>query len=99
MLAASHEGEHFLSWVTEDFTQVGQQSYTPVTSKESEDSRKLGSNTRQCMGHTEQVQEARIENFNPQVINRNRITRRKMENRLISAFPAVLGLSVKIILS
>ena len=51
MLAASHEGEHFLSWVTEDFTQVGQQSYTPVTSKESEDSRKLGSNTRQCMGH------------------------------------------------
>ena len=51
------------------------------------------------MGHTEQVQEARIENFNPQVINRNRITRRKMENCLIGAFPAALGLNVKIILS
>ena len=50
MLAASHEGEYFLSWATEDFTQVGQQSYIP---KEPEDSRKLGSNTRQCMRHTE----------------------------------------------
>ena len=49
MLAASHEGEHFLSRATEDFTQVGQQSYTP---KEPEDSGKLGSNTRQCMGDT-----------------------------------------------
>ena len=47
----------------------------------------------------ESVQEACIENINPQVINRNRITRRKMKNHLISAFPAVLGLSVKIILS
>ena len=48
MLAASHEGMHFLSWTIEDFTQVRQQSYTP---KEPEDSRKLGSNTRQHMGH------------------------------------------------
>ena len=47
----------------------------------------------------ESVQEACLENFNPQVINRNKITRRKMENHLICAFPAVLGLSVKIILS
>ena len=49
MLAASHEGEHFLSRATEDFTQVGQQSHT---FKEPEDSRKLGSNTRQRMRHT-----------------------------------------------
>ena len=46
----------------------------------------------------ESVQEACTKNFNPQVINRN-ITRRKMENRLLRAFPAVLGLSMKIILS
>ena len=39
------------------------------------------------------------ENVNPQVINRNMITRKKMENRLIGAFSAVLGLSVKIVLS
>ena len=47
----------------------------------------------------ESVQEACIENFNPQVINKNMITRKKMENHLIGAFSAVLGLSVKIILS
>ena len=47
----------------------------------------------------ESVQDACTENFNPQVIHRNKITRRKMGNHLICAFPAVLGLSVKIILS
>ena len=54
----------------------------------------------QGIGDTDESdQEACTENFNPQVINRNRTTRRKMANHLISAFPAVLGLSVKIILS
>ena len=95
MLVASYEGLHFLSWAIEDFTQVRQQSYTP---KEFEDSRKLGSNKDNVWDTQESVQGACTENFNPQVINRNRITRRKMENRLISAFPAVLGLSVKTIL-
>ena len=47
----------------------------------------------------ESVQEACLENFNPQVINRNMTTRKKIENRLIGASSAVLGLSVKIILS
>ena len=49
MLAASNEGEHFLSWGTEALYKVGQQSHTL---KEPEDSRKLGSNPRQGMGHT-----------------------------------------------
>ena len=57
MLAASHEGEHFLSWATEDFTQgVGQQSYTPVTSKEPEDFRKLGSTQNNIWDTKESVQ-------------------------------------------
>ena len=53
MLAASHEGEYFLYWATEDFTQVGQQSYIP---KEPEDSIKLGCNTRQWMYGTHRNQ-------------------------------------------
>ena len=62
---------------------VGQQSYTPVTSKEPEDSRKLGSDIRQRMGHTGissgALWEAGTEKSNPQVINRNTIIRKKME--------------------
>ena len=50
MLAASHEREYFFSWATEDFTQVGQQRF--IRHPNPEDSRKLVSNTRQCMGHT-----------------------------------------------
>ena len=50
------------------------------------------------MDTQESVQEACIGNANP-LINRNKITRRKMENRLIGAFLAVLGLNLKIILS
>ena len=72
------------------------QCYTP---KNPGDSRKLGSNTRQHMGHRGSVQEARIENFNPQVIDRNMIIREKIVNHLIGVFPAVKGLNVKIILS
>ena len=75
---------------------VGQQSHIP---KKPEDSRKLGSNTRQLTGHRGSVQEARIENFNPQVIDRNMIIREKIVNHLIGVFPAVKGLNVKIILS
>lgn len=51
------------------------------------------------MGHRGSVQEARIENFNTQVMNRNRIIREKAVNHRIGVLPAVLGLSVKIILS
>ena len=47
----------------------------------------------------ESVQEACFENFNPWVIKKNTITGKKMEKHLIGVFPAVLGLSVKIILS
>ena len=75
---------------------VEKQSYTP---KNPGNSRKLGSNTKQHMGHRGSVQEARIENLNPQVINRNTIIREEAVNRLIGVFSAVLGLSMKIILS
>ena len=76
--------------------EVEKQCYTP---KNPGDSRKLGSNTRQHMGHRGSVQEARIENFDTQVMNRNRIIREKAVNHLIGVLPAVLGLSVKIIFS
>ena len=75
---------------------VGQQSYTP---KNPGDSRKLGSNTRQHMGHRGSVQEARTENLIPQIIDRNTIIREEAVNHLIGVFPAVLVLSVKIIVS
>ena len=83
---------------------VGQQSYTPVTSKEAEDSRKLGStqNNGTRLEHVrdtqESVQEACFENVNPCVIKRNTITG-KMEKHLTGVFPAVLGLIMKILLS
>ena len=51
------------------------------------------------MDHRGSVQEARLENLNPQVINRNMIIREEAVNRLIGVFPVVLGLSMKIILS
>ena len=51
------------------------------------------------MGHRGSVQEARLENLNPQVINKNTIIREEAVNHLIGVLPAVLGLSVKIILS
>ena len=75
---------------------VEKQSYTP---KNPGNSRKLGSNTKQHTGHRGSVQEARIENFDTQVMNRNRIIREEAVNHLIGVLPAVLGLSVKIILS
>ena len=78
---------------------VGQQSYTPVTSKEAEDSRKLGSTQNNIWDMQESVQEACFENFNPWVIKRNTITGKKMEKHLIGVFPAVLGLNMKILLS
>ena len=78
---------------------VGQQSYTPVTSKEPEDSRKLGSTQNNIWDTEESVQEACFENFNPQVIKRNTIIRKKLEKHLIGVFPAVLGLNMKILLS
>ena len=43
--------------------------------------------------------EAYTENLNPQVINRKTVLRKKRGNDLIDAFPAVLGLKLKIILS
>ena len=43
--------------------------------------------------------EAYTENLNPQVVNRKTVLRKKRENGLIGAFPAALGLNVKIILS
>ena len=104
MLASSHEGEHFLSWATEDFTQVGRQSYTPVTSKEPEESRKLdstqnnGTRLERIWDTQESVQEACFENFNPRVIKRNTITGKKMEKYLTGVFHAVLGLNMKILL-
>ena len=59
---------------------VRQQSYTP---KEPEDSRELGSDTRQCMRHTGispgALWKACTEKFNPWVIDRNIIIRKKME--------------------
>jgi hypothetical protein len=51
------------------------------------------------MGHRGSVQEARLENLNPQVINRNTIIREEAVNHLIGVFPVVLSLSMKIILS
>ena len=78
---------------------VGQQSYTPVTSKEAEDSRKLGSTQNNIWDTQESVQEACFENFKPWVIKRNTITGKKMENHLTGVFPAVLGLNIKILLS
>ena len=50
---------------------VGQQSYTPVTSKEPEDSRKFGSTQNNLWDTEESVQKACFENFNPWVIKRN----------------------------
>ena len=47
----------------------------------------------------ESVQEACFENFNPRVIKRNTMIRKKMEKHLIGVFPAVLGLNMKILLS
>ena len=76
---------------------VGQQSYTPVISKEPEDSRKLGWTRNNIWDTEESVQEACFENFNPQVIKRNTITGKKMEKHLIGVFPEVLGLNVKIL--
>ena len=58
---------------------VGQQSYTPVTSKEPEDSRKLSSTWNNIWDTEESVQEACFENFNQQVIKRNTTTGKKME--------------------
>ena len=78
---------------------VGQQSYTPVTSKEPEDSRKLGSTQNNIWDMEESVQEACFENFNPRVIKRNTIIRKKLEKHLIGVFPGVLGLNMKILLS
>ena len=78
---------------------VGQQSYTPVTSKETEDSRKLGSTQNNIWDTEESVQEACFENFNPRVIKRNTIIRKKLEKHLIGVFPVVLGLNMKILLS
>ena len=78
---------------------VGQQSYIPVTSKEHEDSRKLGSTQNNIWDTQESVQEGCFENFNPLVIKRNIITRKKMGKHLIGVFPAVLGLNMKILLS
>ena len=78
---------------------IEQQSYTPVTSKEPEDSRKLGSTQNNIWDMQESVQEACFENFNPWVIKRNTITGKKMENHLTGVFPAVLGLNIKILLS
>ena len=78
---------------------VGQQSYTPVTSKEPEDSRKLGSTQNHIWDMEESVQEACFENFNPRVIKRNTIIRKKLEKHLIGVFPGVLGLNMKILLS
>ena len=51
------------------------------------------------MGHRGSVQEARLENLNPQVINKNTIIREEAVNPLIGVFPVVLGLSMKIVLS
>ena len=71
MLAASHEGEHFLSWTTEDFTQG---KTAKLHNQVAWRSRKLGSDTRQCIGHIGITPgaswKARTENFNPQVINK-----------------------------
>ena len=81
MLAASKEGEHFSQLKYKRFLhKVEQQRYTP---KEPKDSRKLHFDTRQCIGHIGITPEASwkacIENFNPQVINRNIIVIKKME--------------------
>ena len=78
---------------------VGQQSYTPVTSKEPEDSRKFGSTQNNIWDTEESVQKACFESFNPWVIKRNTITGKKMEKHLTGVFPAVLGLNIKILLS
>ena len=51
------------------------------------------------MGHRGSVQEARLENLNPQVINKNTIIREEAVNPLIGVFPVVLDLSMKIVLS
>jgi len=78
---------------------VGEQSHTPITSKEPEGSRKLGSTQNNIWDTEESVQEACFENLNPWVIKRNTIIRKKMEKHLIGVFPAVLGLNMKILLS
>ena len=78
---------------------VGQQSYTPVTSKEPEDSRKFGSTQNNIWDTEESVQEACFENLNPWVIKRNTIIRKKLEKYLIGVCPGVLGLNMKILLS
>ena len=78
---------------------VGEQSHTPITSKEPEGSRKLGSTHNNIWDTEESVQDACFENLNPWVIKRNTIIRKKMEKHLIGVFPAVLGLNMKILLS
>ena len=101
MLAASNEGEHFAQLSHKRFLhKVEQQRYIP---KEPEDSRKLGFDTRQCIGHIEispgALWGACTKKFKPQVINRNMMLIKKTGNGLISASPAVLGFNVKTILS
>ena len=51
MLAASHEGEHFLSWATEDFTQGGTAKLHTCNFKGSWRFQKTRFNTKQHMGH------------------------------------------------
>ena len=94
MLAASNEGEYFLVEVQK----ILHRQDSKVTHSRN---LKIPENQVLTQGKVwdtkESVQEACTENGNPQVINRNTITRNKMENHLIAAFSAVLGLSVKIV--
>ena len=101
MLAASNEGEHFAQLSHKRFLhKVEQQRHTPM---EPEDFRKLGFDTRQCIGHIGISPGAlwggSTKKFNPQVINRNMMLIKKTGNGLIGASPTVLGFNVKTILS